>query len=120
MCVGVWECVLNRISHRNDFLGMQETHQGVPEEFIFGIVLSEEEFTVAAHGGLNLNHQLVVLQTSFCMRTQTDSVSPQRGYVFLKDVTGGKHRHLKISVNCFRAYSYVKNHLFNQKGILTI
>ena len=54
---------------------MQETHQGVPEEFIFGIVLPEEEFTVAAHGGLNLNHQLVVLQTSLCMRTQTHSVS---------------------------------------------
>lgn len=48
---------------------MRETHQGVPEEFIFGIVLPEEEFTVAAHGGLNLNHQLMVLQTSLCTGT---------------------------------------------------
>lgn len=50
---------------------MRETHQGVPEEFIFGIVLPEEEFAVAAHGGLNLNHQLVVLQISLCTRTRT-------------------------------------------------
>lgn len=57
-------CVLNRGSHRKVTLGMQETHQGVPEEFIFGIILPEEEFTVTAHGGLNLNHQLVVLHTS--------------------------------------------------------
>lgn len=56
--------MLNRGSHRKVTLGMQETHQGVPEEFIFGIILSEEEFTVTAHGGLNLNHQLVVLHTS--------------------------------------------------------
>ncbi len=53
----------------------KSNYQRVSEEFIFGIVLPEEEFTVAAHGGLNLNHQLVVLQTSLCMRTQTHSVS---------------------------------------------
>lgn len=37
---------------------------GVSEEFIFGIVLPEEESTVAAHRGLDLNHQLMVLQTA--------------------------------------------------------
>lgn len=63
-------CVLKPRGHINEFSGMRETHQGVPEEFIFGIVLPEEEFTVAAHGGLNLNHQLVVFETSLCMRTQ--------------------------------------------------
>lgn len=35
-------------------------YQRVSEEFIFGIVLPEEESTVAVHGGLYLNHQLMV------------------------------------------------------------
>lgn len=38
----------------------KNNYQGVSEEFIFGIVLPEEESTVAVHGGLDLNHQLMV------------------------------------------------------------
>lgn len=37
-----------------------QNYQRVSEEFIFGIVLPEEESTVAVHGRLYLNHQLVV------------------------------------------------------------
>ncbi len=38
----------------------KSNYQGASEEFIFGIVLPEEESTVAVHRGLDLNHQLVV------------------------------------------------------------
>lgn len=58
-------------SHREVISGMGETHQGVPEEFIFGIVLPEEESAVAAHGGLDLNHQLMVFQATLCNEKQT-------------------------------------------------
>lgn len=40
-------------------------YQGVPEELIFGIILPEEESTVAAHRGLDLDHQLMVFKTAF-------------------------------------------------------
>lgn len=38
----------------------KSNYQRASEEFIFGIVLPEEESTVAVHRGLDLNHQLVV------------------------------------------------------------
>ena len=39
----------------------KSNYQRVSEEFIFGIVLPEEESTVAVHGGLDMDHQLMVL-----------------------------------------------------------
>lgn len=38
----------------------ESNYQRASEEFIFGIILPEEESAVAVHGGLHLNHQLVV------------------------------------------------------------
>lgn len=38
----------------------KSNYQRASEEFIFGIVLPEEESTVAVHRGLDLNHQLMV------------------------------------------------------------
>ena len=52
----------NIFQHEEVLGNMQEksNYQWVSEEFIFGIVLPEEESAVAVHSGLDLNHQLVV------------------------------------------------------------
>ena len=67
VCVCVCACVLASVCASRGHFPEQRlkwTHQGVPEEFIFGIVLPEEEFTLTTHRGLDLNNQLMVLQTS--------------------------------------------------------
>lgn len=42
------------------WVGGGSNYQWVSEEFVFGIVLPEEESAVAVHGSLHLNHQLMV------------------------------------------------------------